>query len=265
MAKSNAVAKVEGGALAVVHDYGDMAGQGFEGTSAKDLSIPFINVLQPMSKALEEKDGAAAGQLFNTVTGELIDGEAGITFLPCHKELAFVEWVPLDDGGGFVGIHAPDSDVVKQAIAANDGKRFGALKVGSNELVETHYVYGLLLNEDGTETQSFAVIAFTSTKIKPCRDWFTSMYTIKGQPPLFANRAKIKTVKQKNKAHTFYNLKIEPLKDKWTTSLINPATEGNLLQEAKAFKEMVVSGMAKAAFDQQDATDATAKDGDAPF
>jgi hypothetical protein len=254
--QSNEVVVQKTGGVVATYDYGKMAGEGFEEVKGTDLAIPFVNVIQPLSKAVEDS-GATAGQLFNTVTGELIDGEEGINFIPCHKELAFVEWIPRDKGGGFVGLHAEDSEIVKAAIEANGGKRIGKLKVGENDLIETHYVYGLILNKDGTQQDGFAVIAFTSTKIKVFRNWLTAMYTIKGRPPMFANRATIKTIKQKNKIHTFYNLKIDPLKETWGASLINPATEANLLQAAQDFKGMVTSGLARAAFDTQDATDAT--------
>lgn len=253
------VAKAPATGQVASYNYGQEAGAGFETTSTKDLSIPFLSVLQPMSPQIEEIEGAKSGQLFNTVTKELADGEkTGIVFIPCHSDTAYVEWIPRADGGGYVGSHAPDSDVVKEAIAHNKGNRFGDLKTAAgNELQETHYVYGLILDAEGKQTEGFAVISFTSTKIKPKRDWFTAMYTLKGQPPLFANRAKIKTVKQKNEHGTFYNFKIEPFSTSWKESLINPTDERYLLDEARDFREMVVNGIAKADFSQEKSTAST--------
>lgn len=267
--KEVATAPAGGGAVAV-HDYGADAGAGFEGTTGADLSVPFLGILQSNSPQVEDKDpaGAESGMLFNTVTRELTGGEDGLVFLPCHKELAFVEWVPRDSGGGFVGLHDPNGDVVKKAIEDNDGNRIGKLKVGDNDLIETHYVYGLILDAEGEETYGFAVVSFSSTKIKPYRDWITAMYTLKGKPPMFANRACIRTVKQKNDYGTFYNFRIDPLKETWAKSLIDPAagTGKALLVEARDFREMVVSGMARAAFETQNATggDAPAAEGDSP-
>lgn len=246
----------KGGALAA-YDYGADAGAGFEGTSAADLSVPFLGILQSNSPQVEDDNpkGAKAGMLFNTVTSDMVDGDKGIPFLPVHKETAYVEWVPRDSGGGFVGLHDPNGEIVKKAIAANGGSRTGKLTLpNGNELIETHYVYGLMLEADGITTTGFAVISFTSTKIKPYRDWTTAMYTLKGRPPMFANRALIKTVKQKNEKGSFYNFDIDPFKDNWAASLINPQTEGALLEEAKAFRDMVTSGMARAAFETQGAT-----------
>lgn len=258
MAKKE-VARKTGGVPA--YDYGtDESGTGFEGMTNDDMSIPFLAILQSNSPQVEDKDpaGAEAGMLFNTVTREMHGGETGLIFLPVHFERAFVEWVPRNKGGGFVALHDPTGDVVKQAIEDNDGKRFGKLKVGDNELVETKYMYGLMLEEDGRTTNGFAVVSFTSTKIKPFNDWFTAMRLLKGRPPMFANRARIKTVKQKNEHGTFHNFRIDPFRATWPESLINPKSEAGLMQEAVEFRKMVLSGMARASFETERST------GDAP-
>lgn len=259
--QSKAVATTPKGGAVAAYDYGADAGAGFEGTTGADLSIPFISILQSNSPQVEEdSDRYKPGMLFNTVTGDVIDADvskqgAGQAFLPVHKETAYVEWVPRDSGGGFVGLHDPNGEVVKKAIAANGGSRIGKLTLDNgNELIETHYIYGLLLDADGVTTTGFAVVSFTSTKIKPYRDFTTAMYTLKGRPPMFANRAVIRTVKQKNEKGSFFNFKIEPLKGSWSESLISPADEADLLTEAKGFRDMVTSGMARAAFETQNST-----------
>ncbi len=250
------VATASAGGAVAGFDYGEDSGAGFEGTKGSDLSVPFLGILQSNSPQVEDKDpeGAESGMLYNTVTRELVNGDKGVVFLPCHKEQAYVEWVPRAKGGGFVGLHDPAGEVVSKAIQENDGEAFGKLAVGDNELMETFYVYGLILDEDLKETMGFAVISFTSTKIKPYRDWMTAMYTLKGRPPMFANRAVIRTIKQKNEHGTFYNFRIDPAGDTWAKSLINPVEDGALLQEARAFREMVTSGMARAAFETQNDT-----------
>lgn len=273
---SKDLVKKEEAALPVTSSYGDYSGIGFEGTQASDLSIPFLNLLQSNSPEVEDQliDNAKPGQFLNSVTGELMDE---VIFIPCHKEELWVEWVPRTKGGGFVGSHSPFSEVVQNAIQKNggsrippkgaDGKRVG-FKHNGNELIESYYVYGLLLNPAGTEVESFAVASFSSTKIKPFRDWLTSMYLIKGKPPLFANRARLKTVKQKNDSGTYYNFSISPFAATWSASLINPETEGGLLEEAKQFREMVLSGVAKADLSQQSGEVAASPDTDsdtAPF
>lgn len=270
----NAVAKKEEAGLPATYDYGDDVGAGFEGTTSADLSIPFLGVLQAMSPQVESNDpeGSTAGMIINTVTSELYDGDAGVVFLPCKKEHVFVEWTPRDDGGGMVGRHEPDSDIVRDALERIDGDVYNQkLKNGDNDLAETFYVYGLVLDAAGDEVQGFAIVSFGSTKIKPYKAWYTSMMSLRGKPPIFANRAVLKTVKQKNKKGTFYNFRISPLATTWRDSLIDPSTERGrgLLAEAKSFLEMVNTGAMTAAFDTERAAGSDAatpdEDSEAPF
>lgn len=256
MAKNNELVVKEQTSLMTtddpIYDYGEDSGIGFEGTSKTDLAIPFLGILQSNSPQVTEENpkGAKPGLLFNTVTRELISAEDGIVLIPVHKDHSFVEWVPREKGGGFVASYAPDSDLVKKTLTSLNGPRTPKLVLpNGNQLVETYYVYALLLNDEGTQTNGFCVISFTSTKIKPYRDWLTSMFMVKGRPPLFAFRSRLKTVKQKNEKGTYYNFQIEPFKENWKTSLI---TDKNLLEEAKSFREMVTSGVARAAFETQD-------------
>ncbi len=280
MSESKELAKAEEAGLPAVsgsYDYGDDAGAGFEGTKSSDLSVPFLAILQSNSPQVVDKDpeGCESGMLFNTVTRQTWLGEGanaeGIAFIPVHKEQVYVEWVPRIKGGGMVQMHDPNGEVVAAAIEANDGKAYGKLQCPDsrpdasagdmNDLVETFYVYGLFLDVDGVSTTGFGVLSFTSTKIKPYRDWITAMYTLKGKPPIFANRAIIRTVKQKNDSGTFFNFRIDPFKKTWTESLINPAENADLLNEARDFCDMVVSGMAKADFASQNAASGS---GDGP-
>lgn len=264
--------------LPAAYDYGEMAGEGFEKTSGKDLNVPFLAVLQSNSPQVEDKDpkGAESGMLFNTVTRELYSAHAaddapGLPFLLCHYDTAYVEWVPRDNGGGFVGLHDPNGQIVKDALEASD-TGYGKLKIGDNDLVETIYGYGLFLNPEGTEAVGFGVVSFSSTKLKPFRNWLTAIYTLKGnpKPPTYAYRSILRTVKQKNDFGTFYNFRVDPWGENWAKSMLNPAVEGALLKEAKDFREMVISGMAKADFAKERSADGAGSAGggdgeDAPF
>lgn len=264
---SKEVAKRKGSEVGAPYDYGDAAGLGYETFSKDDLSIPFIAVLQSNSPQVENGDpeGSKPGQLFNTVTRELVDGEEGMIFQPVYKHHAFVEWVPRDDGGGFVGMHDIDSQVVKDAIADNDGRRFGKLKTNGNDLIETYYVYGFTMSPDGKQQTGYAILSFSSTKIKPAKDWFAAMNMIKKGIPLFANRAVLRTTKQKNTKGTFHNFSIGPMGKSWLESLIDPSKEGELLAEAHRFYDMVRTGVAKADFSQQKATGEEDGESETPF
>lgn len=242
-------------------DYGEYSHAGFEGTTINDLSIPFINVLQSNSPEVEDEliPGCKPGDLVNSVTKEIL--KQPVVIIPVYKEAAVVEWVPRTKGGGLVDRHELDSEVFLNAIKANggsrippkdaDGKRIPFKSAAGNDLVETYYVYCLIMNPEGTETEGYCVLSFSSTKIKVHKDWMTAMYTQKGRPPIFANRCKVSTTKQKNESGTFYNYNIGPFADSWRESLINPGSpEGMaLLKEAKEFGDMIDQGLARADFD----------------
>lgn len=251
--------------IVVTYDYGQDAGLGFEGIESKDLSIPFMNILQKNSPEVENAEdtgsGAKPGMFLNTVTQELI---TSFVFCPVHREEAFVEWVPRSLGGGFVGLHDPHSDLIQECIKANggsrippkgeDGKRIN-FRNGKNELIETYYLYGLTLTEDGSDVTGFCVLSFSSTKIKPYKNFTSSMFMLRGKPPMFATRARVGTIKQQNDSGSYYNFDIRPLRSDWTQSLINPVAEGGLIESAKSFRDMVLAGRAKADYTRQETAD----------
>jgi hypothetical protein len=229
--------------------------QGFEDIKSTDLIIPYISLIQSGSPELEDKKipNLEVGDLINSVTGEHHKGSVGINFIPCYVQELWVEWVPRLQGGGIVGQHAADSDVVKSAIAKNggskippkddSGKRVG-FKHGKNELVETYYIYGLLLDEEGENSNGFAVMTFSGTKISTYKKFITALMMLKGNPPIFANRATLKSTKQKNEYGSFFNYQISPWGSTWLNSLIDP--NASLIEEAYEFRKMVTDGKAKA-------------------
>lgn len=274
-AKSKALAKTKKGGALALYDYGDDAGAGYENTDQSDFAIPFLSVLQTNSPECEKNhakqvEGAEAGMLMNTVTKELFDGSEGLTIIPCDTSHVFTEWVPRDEGGGggagFRGIHEIDSDLVKacKAAAAESGA-FGKLPTeDKTELVETFYIFGLLLDDvDATEPSAFVMIPFTSTKIKVYKGLLYRLRMFKGNPPLFANRVKLASFPDSNKKGNFYNFKCEPaVENDVGASLIPPVVDGEpnpLMVAAKQFQKQIRSGAARGAYESVEGTG----DGDA--
>jgi len=263
--KTGPPAKKEKGAV-TKYDYGAHEGAGFEHQTREDLAIPFISVLQALSPQIETMVKAKAGMLFNTVTEELLNE---ILFVPATTQHVFTEWVPRDSGGGFVAVYPIDSSIVAEAKAraAESEADFGKLKMeNGNDLIETFYIYGITCSmEDAT---GLAVIAFTSTKIKVYKRLNTRLQTFmvkqpdgrKIRPPLYGHLLRITTVGEENKKGKFHNF------------VIGPATEGNIMkslldpadprfQAAAECKELVESGVARAAYESTDNGD----DDKAPF
>lgn len=248
-------------------DYGEDAGRGYEGQSQADMTIPFIAVLQANSPQITDREDCKPYMLYNTVTEEVFDGlKDGILIVPALTQHTFVEWKPRDAGGGFVAQHSPESDVVKKAKAEGE---FGDYKTpAKNDLVETFYIFAVIAEGavDKLAVGQFAVIAFTSTKIKVYKRWNTKikMFTLqlpdgrKQQPPLFAHLTRLKTFKDKNNQGDFANFVLEPARGELKESLIEPGSP--LLEAAKEFKKLAEQSLVRLAHDSVKGTDA-ASDG----
>jgi hypothetical protein len=239
--------------------YADFAGAGFEGQTQEDLTIPFLTVLQANSKPVEARSDLRQGMLYNTVTGEAVDGKEGISFVPTLTQHLFVEWKPRNAGGGFVGIHEVTDPIVVKA--KSESKTFGKYNtVGYNEkgeplgndLVETFYVWGLSLGKDGDDCME-VVLAFTGSGIKKYKVWNTRARSIqlkladgrRIQAPLFAHRYRIKTVGEKNAKGSWYNWDLTF--DGADAAAARLGTDDMRFQAAVKMKTLIEQGRVKAA------------------
>lgn len=247
--------KEQNTAMAEYGAYADYAGAGFENQTSDDYSIPFLQILQALSPQLQENDSLRQGMILNTVTGEVWDGKKGIAFVPATTQHVYVEWKPRDAGGGFVGIHEVNSDLVNHAKAAS--AEYGKYNTpDGNELIETFYVYGIALDDDGNASE--AVLAFSSTKIKKYKGWMTKAKTIQiplpdGRripAPLFAHRYRLKTVSEKNNKGQFFNWDAIAF-DGENAQQARLLPDDPLFQSAVNIKSMIEQGKARAAYESQ--------------
>lgn len=270
--KDNLPSKQVNNTAMVEHQgFEEFAGSGFENQTSDDYAIPFIHILQALSPILQERDELKQGMIINTVTGEAFDGKTGIAFVPATTQHNYVEFKPRDAGGGFVGAHAVDDPMVLAAIKASS--EFGKYTTpDGNELIETFYVYGIAVMDDGTTID--AVLAFSSSKIKKYKAWMTKAKTIQipltdGRripAPLFAHRYRLKTVGEKNTKGNFFNWDISF--DGASAVEARLDAKGELVQAAIAIKGLLDSGKARAAYESQDTAaggaDDTGADGGKP-
>lgn len=267
----NEVAKTTASADAIAaYDYGEHAQAGFENTSQDDFSIPFLDILQGQSPEVESLPSAKPGMFHNTVTDELFDAKEGVSVVVVATNHEYVEWVPRNQGGGIVGRHRVDSDIVAEARRTSES--FNDLKTPSgNELVETFYAYMILNTPDGP---SPIVLSNSSTRIKPYKAMMTKANMImvptpdgrKVKPPLFAHKFRLTTEKRKNNDgewHTYVVSFDSPDKSAAGARL---APTDELFQAAVAFYEVIRAG----AFTTNESGEAKSRDSsnagdDAPF
>lgn len=261
--KKIAVVEPETTDLSVGFDYGEDAGAGFENQTAADMSIPFLGVLQALSPQVADGGiaGAKAGMFFNTVSEELYSGKDGVLLCCATTQHKFVEYVPRLQGGGFKGVHELDSDVVTRA-KAQPGVVFGKLKTpDGNDLVETFYIYGLLLDADESPISPI-VISFSSTKIKAYKALMGKLRTFqikvgdkKVSPPLFAHIVRLTTFPDKSAKGPFYNIKFapafaDPAGDPEIPSMVASLLKATspAIAAAVALRESVNGGTAKVSY-----------------
>jgi hypothetical protein len=193
-------------------DWSQYDGQGLEDITQEEKGLPFIDILQPLSPEVDEIPGAKAGMILNKATKDLFEGDKGIRFVPACRDHVYTEWKPRDAGGGLVATYQLDDPVVREARAKQrTGKH---ILPNGNELIETYYVYGVMLDED--DNPSPAVISFTSTKIGPYRAQMTRADALmrklpdgrKMKYPLFAHVWRLRTEKKKKDNYTWHNWSI---------------------------------------------------------
>lgn len=253
----------------VEFDYGDDAGQGFENQDMSDRKLPIIELLQSNSPEVVESKGKLwAGMFRNTVTGEIYEE---VYFVPAITDHCWTEWINRDDGGGFRGRHPKNAKIVADAVARNDGRAIGKLKVPQppeaktgkpqpdHELVESFEIYGILYDAKSSEVLGFAMIPFTSTKIKVYRAWNSAIGnfapTIGGKKlapgavPIFAHRVKMTSESETKGQNTYMIPVLSPAQggDDLKTSLL-PKNDPRYV-EAKKLHDDVLKGLAKAAYE----------------
>lgn len=228
-------------------------GAGFEGADQDTYAIPFLRILQsgsPQCKksAGEYVPGAEEGMLFNTVTAEVFDGDAGVRVIPCAFQRVFTHWRNYDDGGGFLGEYPVDHPIVNQGERGQSGKL--VLDDGT-ELQDTRKHYCLMLREDGSWDP--LLITMSSTQIKKSRQLMTRLRNLKLRnsqgrlftPPMFANVVTLKTASESNDQNSWFGWHVD-FQQLRQLDLNDPA-EGELFQAAKDFAEACQAGQVKEA------------------
>lgn len=250
--KKNEVAVRDEHAVGAVYDYGEHAGGGFQTEdSQNDIAIPFLNLLQAKSPEVEDPeddryiDGAKAGMFINSLTKQVFDE---VLIIPVVKQSAIVEWVPRDEGGGWVGAHQPDDPVVKNAKPHSDPKKKRMRQTADgHDLVDTVYLYCLVVDSmDADAPADTVVLSFTSTKLKKWRAINTQMRMVKGAPPRYAFVLRLKSVTERGSGNTWKNYHIEFANGDPVNSLLPP--DSPLFQAAVEAKNLIETGAARADF-----------------
>jgi hypothetical protein len=195
----------------------DMSGDGgggLEHFATSDIAIPFISILQDLSPQVkkgnaERIEGAEPGDIYNTVTKEVVAGAIGINVIPSAYQKRYVEWVTREKGGGFVRQH------INEAILSQcnkNSKGHDELPSG-NIIVPTAYYYVLILKDDGSMEK--AILPMVSTQLKKSRRWNSLMASLKAKgpngvytPPMYGNSYQLTTSREVKDSFSWYGWEI---------------------------------------------------------
>lgn len=186
-------------------------------TDPEDNLVPLIYILQAQSpqcnkRSPEHIDGAEAGSIWlrNSIP-PIVNGEEGILFQPCFASRDYVEWVPRDAGGGFVGRHDKLPDDAKQISDPKNPSKVKWIRPGGTELVDTRYVVGNVWR-DGNP-QPF-VIPLTSSGHTFFKQWTVTQNAMRApngkKPAIYGVIYRLTTEQRTNASGTWFGWKQEP-------------------------------------------------------
>lgn len=174
----------------------EVAGQGFEEMSQKDVTIPRLLISQQLSD-VTQAGTVPVGHFYNSLTGE--DYGDKIKIIVCHFQKVWVEWKP--NQGGYVGTYPIGG------LEGVTGDTYSGMKHGENDVIET-YTYLIILAEH--PEAGYFIFQSTRGNLKYLKAWNTAMMYLRtpgGKPaPLFAAIWEMVLGKDQNKqGKTYYS------------------------------------------------------------
>ena len=234
------------------------AGMGNKEVDQESLSIPFLKTnLTKQLRALHK--GSSEGDIINTVTNNIYNGEEGIKVIPCAYQRRFIHWSPQgDENTAPIAIYTNKADCPKTERSKEDNKEY--LTDGSGQYIEdTHQHYVLILNDDGST--DVGMIAMKSTSLKKSKKWNSiiqgrSMVGPDGQPfnpPRCAYVYHLWTYLEEKSGYSWYN---------WEMKLEGQVSNKAHYDKAKLFASSVEKGDIDVKHEQEGGTSSGPVDDD---
>lgn len=219
--------------------------EGQENTSADDIAIPRLSLVQALSPVRDKKDdayidGIEEGDIYNTIT-EQIYGTSAIVIPVMYRREYQVWESKRTSGSGFYGSFE-SREVAEKEMKTTEADRDLA---GKLEVLEVPVFFALVVTDDTTEE---VVISFPRTKAKIAKKW-NSLIRMANMAS-FAKSYVLASVNDESDQGKYYNFSIKP--ETFVTA--------EQYASAQVLYEAVKAGTAKAA--PEAATDANTGSGD---
>ena len=139
----------------------------------QDLALSRIAIAHKLSPQVDEEQGAyieglKSGDLFDATLGENL-GDS-VEFIPVSYRKRWVEWGERSSQAGIVQVHSTPDILDKCQPGARRDPKMRFMSNG-NEIRETAYFFGWLLEENGNRRDCY--IAMSSTQLRKARAWMT--------------------------------------------------------------------------------------------
>ena len=236
------------------------AGMGNKEINQESLSIPFLKTNLSKSVRAQFK-GSSEGDIINTVTSQIYNGEEGIRVIPCAYQRRFIHWSPPgDDNPAPIAIYSKREDCPPTERSKKKGDQKDYLTDGSGHYIEdTHQHYVLVINKDGTT--DLGMIAMKSTSLKKSKKWNSIIMGRKfigqdGQPfnpPRCSHVYHLWTFLEEGEQYAWYN---------WEMKLEGQVTNKAYYDEAKMFALSVERGDVDVKHEQEGGTSSDPVDDD---
>lgn len=183
-----------------------------------DNLVPLIYVLQAQSPQVLKRnpafiDGAEAGSIwFRNAANPIVSGEKGFIFQPCYFNKDWVEWVPRDDGGGFVGRHQELPPDAQRQEDEKNPNRVSYIRKNGNEVIETRYHVGYVYGRGNPQPFVIPLHSTGHTFSRTLMFAMNSKQLADGSiPPSFASFYRLFTKPRSNARGEWYGWEFEDL------------------------------------------------------
>ena len=248
------------------------AGAGSEDMGRDDLAIPRLLILQALSPQVNKQDqnfveGASIGDILETVSNTVAEGDEGIFVVPFSYRLAHIEWRLRSKagGGGFVADHGSDPSCLDDCTIDDSFNHI--TPKGETQIVPTAEYFVFNVDKE-TGAAVPVVISMSGSQRKKSRKWNTMINQLRMtngagksfQPPMFCRLYHLQTVPESNDKGSWCGWKITP--DDYLSEVANGEA---IYAQARDFRSKIQEGAIKAVPHQSNISDAAEVGDDEPM
>lgn len=213
-----------------------------------DFLVPYLRILQQLSKELQKGHqkyikGSEAGQVINSATKQLWDGEKGLYVIPIAFSHRYQAWRP--NNGGPADDYGSNDTIYKSLTPDERGKRFNG---EGNEVTDSNQYFVFVVDPE-TGDYDMGVMSMSGSQAKKARQWNSvianrRLKTAKGtvKPPMYFFAYKVTTTPESNEQGNWFGWSISA-EEGMPVSAFPNARE--ILEAARDTKERIKAGEVK--------------------